>query len=222
MPCSATPSSGLVKLRVSALALAAVLGATFGANSFAAGVNISDAYTRISAGETVVAPFTVLSTATLGSYQGPVEIEVSGTGFSLGPTINDAFYFANGSPTSGFYMLNIGYTGAPIFGGQTGRAANNFINFIDGVGAVAPGTRPAFAADHIYKFVVTVPPVNVGPLSFGVSDGNFADNGGAFTVKVWQLQAEPAASSPVPEPTSAALVLLALASAAAVRRSHAN
>jgi hypothetical protein len=185
--------------------------------SHAAGVTIAEHYTRTSAGETVFAPFTVLATATVGSYAGPVELEVSGTGFSLGPTINDAFYFDGGAATSGFYMLNIGYTGAPILGSQTGRAANNFITFIDDVGPVALGSRPAYAPDHMYRIVVDVPVANVGPVSFGVSDGNFGDNGGAFTVKVWQLRSGLSTGGNVPEPTSAVLVALGLAAVAVGR-----
>jgi hypothetical protein len=171
-------------------------------------------YTRISAGETIVAPFTSPSTSTLGSYGGPVELLVSGMGYSLGSVLNDAFYFDGGGFTSGYYMLNIGWDMANLVPLVSGRTAPNFISFIEDVGAVPYGTRPAYAADHVYHFVIDTP-LAASALQFGVSDGNFGDNGGAYTVQVWQLQA-----GAVPEPASWALMLMgaALTATAGARR----
>ena len=170
-----------------------------------ANTRIADHYTRISTGETVTAPFTAPSTATQLTYGGPVEVLVSGVGNSLGPSLNDAFYYVGGVQTGGFYLLNIGWNGAdlkPSIGDP--RNADKVIRFIDGVGAVAAGARPAYAADHTYRFVIDVPQ-DAGLLQFGVSDGNYADNGGAYTLQLWQLQA-----GVVPEPAAAGLLLAGL------------
>lgn len=170
-----------------------------------ANTRIADNYTRISAGETLTAPFTAPSTTTQLTYGGPVEVQVSGLGYSLGSIQNDAFYFDGGGQTGGFYRLNIGWNGADLqpFIGEP-RNADQVIRFIDGVGAVAAGTRPAYAADHTYRFVIEVPH-DAGRLQFGVADGNFADNGGAYTLQLWQLQA-----GVVPEPAAAGLLLAGL------------
>lgn len=170
-----------------------------------ADTRIADHYTRTGTGESLTAPFIAPSTATTQTYAGSVEVLVSGTGFSLGNNLNDAFYYVGGGNPGGFYLLNIGWTGAnlvPSVGDP--RNAANFIRFIDGVGAVPAGTRPAYAADHTYRFVIEVPQ-DAGRLQFGVSDGNFADNGGAYNLQLWQLQA-----GVVPEPAAAGLLLAGL------------
>ena len=189
--------------RSAALTVALLLIAASGASQ--ASDSISGNYTRISPGETVLAPFTASSTPSLQTYAGPVEVQVSGLGYSLGSRVNDAFYFDGGEPTLGFYLLNVGWDGAnlvPSVGSS--RNAANFITFIDGLGAVAAGTRPAYSASHVYRFVIDVP-TNAGALQFGVSDGNFADNGGEYTLQLWQLQA-----GVVPEPAAAGLLLAGL------------
>lgn len=181
-----------------AMLAAATMAPAFASNSIASN------YARTGATDSLVAPFNVISTATLGAYAGPVEVLVSGTGFSQGNLRNDAFYSASGVAAVGFYMLSIGWDGAPLLAGSSSRAANNFISFIDNVGPVPLGSRPAYAPNNTYRFVIDVPPT-AGALRFGVSDGNFSDNGGAYNVQVWQLQA-----GVVPEPGSVALMLAGL------------
>jgi hypothetical protein len=168
-----------------------------------ASVLIGDNYTRTGTSESLSAPFTSVATATANTYSGFVEVIVSGTGASLFSQINDAFYgVPGGSPyDSQYYQLNVGWTSAPLTGavGEP-RNINNFIVFIEGTGAVTPTATPAYATanDHRYHFVVDTGLVSAEHLQFGVSDGNFGDNFGAYLVDVFQLAsgvaiAEPAA-----------------------------
>ncbi len=196
--------------------LPALLAATLSVSAHAA-TSIAEVYSRAGASEVLSVPFTNPGVATVHDYSGAVEVVVSGTGFSAGPAINDAFY---GVPSGVFYndqyyQLNLGWTGAGLvpFAGEA-RNANNFITFIEGVGAVTPTATPAYRPDHVYRFVVQVP-LAAGPLQFGVSDGNFSDNGGEYRIEVYQLQA-------VPEPETYAMMLAGLgALAAAARRRRA-
>ncbi len=175
-----------------------------------AGSFIKDNFTRTGLSESITAPFRSPSTSTVNEYGGLVEIVVSGTGFSLAQDINDAFYgVPSGNPLdSQFYQLNIGYDGQPLFPfvGES-RNINNFITFIDGIGFVNSPATPPYAVDNIYNFVVSLPS-DAGSLRFGVSDGNFSDNGGQYNIDVYQLEAKQPTES-VPEPSSV-ISLLAL------------
>ncbi|WP_310496897.1 PEPxxWA-CTERM sorting domain-containing protein, partial [Sandarakinorhabdus sp.] len=120
----------------------------------------------------------------VGLYSGVVTLRVSGTGFSLGSRINDAFYdVANQTLNTGYYAL--GFDTVPLAAFNPSRNVQNFL-----VGSV-----PAFNPANIYTFKI-----NVGPtpstLYFGVMDGQFADNGGRFDISI-----------AVPEPQSWALMI---------------
>ncbi|MBW4456914.1 MAG: PEP-CTERM sorting domain-containing protein [Nostoc indistinguendum CM1-VF10] len=187
---------------------AAVVSVGANINPAAASNLITDNYERTGVGESIVVPFSTPSLSSVNTYAGLLEVLVSGTGFSAGSAINDAFYgVPSGVPyDSQYYQLNIGSQGQPLFplAGES-RNINNFITFIDGVGAVAPGTTPAYNPSHIYKFVVNLPS-NFGLVSFGVSDGIFNDNGGQYNIEIHQLSPKS-----VPEPgTVAALALVGL------------
>lgn len=131
-----------------------------------------------------------------GLYFGNVLLEVVGTGQSLGPTFNDAFYlYADGAGNpiapvvdGSFYQLTFGTV--PLVAVTPSQNAANFI-----VGSV-----PAYDPAHNYSFVLNTGLVAPGALHFGVGDGNFGDNSGAYRVTITQLQA-------VPEPGSIALVV---------------
>lgn len=178
---------------------------------------IADNYLRLSPGEAVNAPFiSTAGAATMGSYSGLVEIVVMGTGFSYGLNENDAFYCTLAAdercPAPGvildpqYYQLNIGMTGLPFSGGEANNI-DQFIVFIENVGPVGPGTLPAYdSVEHIYHFVVNLPIALPSVLSFGVSDGIYADNGGSYDISVFQL-----APKMVPEPGSLWLALVGLA-----------
>lgn len=167
-------------------------------------ISVSANFTRTGAGESLTALHSIAGgTPTVGTYGGLTEILVSGTGNANGATVADAFYNLNGTPVGGFYGMNIGYTGLPFAGG----AANNIqarMDFIETVGAVAPGTIPPYRVGHDYRFVVNLP-TNAGILRFGTSDGNYGDNGGAFNVQVFPVIRGAVA---VPESSTLALCVL--------------
>jgi hypothetical protein len=169
---------------------------------------ISDHFTRISGPEDIIAPFTdsngVASTA---SYSGSVEVLVSGTGFSLFSIINDAFYFNDGTQSGdGYYRLGIGTSAEPLAPFNSSRGAARLISFINGVGFVPANTMPAHDnVNHTYNFVIDLGALTT-PLSFGVLNGNFSDNGGAYNVRLWQLEA--GAGNAVPEPATWAMLIV--------------
>ena len=66
---------------------------------------------------------------------------------------------------------------------------------------MSAGTAPAYDVSHTYHFVVNTPAL-ASALQFGVSDGNFRDNGGEYRIEVYQLSV-----GAVPEPTTYALML---------------
>lgn len=144
------------------------------------------------AAETVTAAF---SPATGGqsvdSYYGLVNLTVTGTGFSNGNVLNDAFYSLSpaGTRDASYYQLAFGTS--PLMAFNTASAAANFI-----VGGV-----PAYNAAHTYTFTLNTGLAATAPgkLYFGVTDGNYADNGGAFQIQLSQA---------VPEPTTWAMMLM--------------
>ena len=176
-------------------------------------VTIESAFTRVSAVETLAAPFTVVRAVTDRNYSGFVEVNVAGSGYSAGAAFNDAFY-PNGN---GYYQLGIGWRDAPLVGGQASYFASRLIRFIDGVGAVAANTLPAPAVgpDYRYRFVIDLGALAPQPLHFGVLDGNYADNGGAFRLALYQLRA----GGSVPEPANWAMLIAGFGlTGAAMRR----
>lgn len=146
------------------------------------------AYARTGTSEQTYVQFVSPSISTIEKYSKYVEIDVSGTGWSSGANINDAFYgVPSGIPNSPYYQLNIGWDNAPLtpFVGES-RNIDNYIAFIEGIGPVIPPARPQYSLDNHYHFVVAVPETATH-LQFGVSDGNFSDNGGAYHIQVWQV-----------------------------------
>ncbi|WP_338844880.1 PEP-CTERM sorting domain-containing protein [Massilia sp. W12] len=178
----------------------------------AATYDISSNFIRSGVSESLTSLFINPSTATVHQYSGLVEIIVSGTGWSAGRELNDAFHgVPRGTPyDSQWYQLNLGWNGADLapYSGEA-RNISNYINFIDGVGAVNGGI-PAFRTDHRYHFVVNVPQ-NAGRLQFGVSDGIFADNGGQYNIQAFKVTA-------IPEAGAYAMLLSGLAALALLSR----
>jgi hypothetical protein len=147
---------------------------------------------------------------------------VSGTGYSLWSNINDAFHgVPGGSPLdSQYYQLNLGWTSAPLVP-LSGEARNitNFIMFVEGVGSVSPGYTPAYeSVTHTYHFVVDTGLWSAQQLQFGVSDGNFGDNGGAYDITVWQLEKGGSSVPEYPAPYTAIGLAFVLALARWRRR----
>ena len=76
-----------------------------------------------------------------------------------------------------------------------------------------PGGVPVFNSDHVYTFVLDTGSSTASHLHFGVGDGNFSDNAGAYNISITQLG--------VPEPASWALMLIGVGGmGAALRRSR--
>ena len=199
--------------------ISAVAVCALAAPAFAATPTISDAYTRVSAAENLHAPFTApIGAQSVGAYSGFVEVNVSGSGHSLGSKFNEAFYpYGNG-----FYSLGIGWVDAPLGAYQPNMYASRLITFIEGVGPVAPKTLPPPnpAAPYSYRFVIDLGALTPQALQFGVLDGSYGDNGGAFDITLYQLRE--GAESGVPEPGVWGLMILGFGLAGAnLRRTRA-
>ncbi len=148
---------------------------------------------------------------TTNLYTGLVEISVTGTGQSLGSCFNDAFYVFSGcgSPFSTtFYQLTADNVALVPF--NPAQEIKRFIVFdvLANLEVAPGGYLPAYRADHSYRFVLDTSLLGVAlgatsPLHFGVSDGAFNDNSGAYAIQVTQLSAQ------VPEPGSLGLCLAA-------------
>lgn len=140
-----------------------------------------------SAAETLTAVFTMPDGGvTTGLYSGIVSVRVSGTGFSLGNQINDAFYLISG-PThdASFYQLTFGTSTLVAL-----NPAQNAVNFV-------VGGLPAYSPTNVYTFLLNTGSAVPTLLHFGVGDGNFADNGGAFEITI----------SAIPEPATWTLMI---------------
>ncbi len=126
------------------------------------------------AAETITVPFTTPDGGvTSGLYAGTVRVTVSGTGFSLGSQINDAFYLvASATHDPDYYQLT--FDTVPLVPFEPARDAYHFI----------PTGLPAYDPTHVYSFLLDTGVTTPSALHFGVSDGAFGDNGGAYTVTV--------------------------------------
>jgi hypothetical protein len=137
---------------------------------------------------------------TTGLYDGYVEITVSGTGMSEGSGINDAFYVLTGGPVANpqYYQLTFGTT--TLVGLDPAQDIKNDIvyDLIAGTAVTAPYV-PAYEADNTYSFIIDTGAASLTNLHFGVGDGNFSDNSGAYQIAVTQLEA-------IPEPASVLLL----------------
>lgn len=142
------------------------------------------------AAETLLVPFTQPDGAVTSQlYSGLVHITVSGTGTSLENTPNDAFYLLPSGTLrpgeNGYYQLAFGTSVLQAL--NEGNAAYNFI----------PTGRPAFNASNTYSFILDTGLTVPGQLHFGVTDGKFSDNTGAFSLTI----------AAVPEPATWAMML---------------
>lgn len=165
--------------------------------------------------ETLVADFVASSGAlTLNDYQGYVLLNIRGSGFSLGPRMNDAFHLYTGGPVESpgsFYQLVVTRSGSVELGGDAGAndSARRFIVYdLDAGMAVSAPHVPAYRSDHRYQVVINSALLSGTSqrLRFGVSDGFYGDNGGRFEIDITPLGVQ----TPVPEPASAWLLLAGL------------
>jgi hypothetical protein len=121
---------------------------------------------------------------TVGTFKGYVLLHVTGVGQSYSTEFNDAFYLYTGpffgpkpqnGHDGGFYQLTFG-TNTLV----ERSFASNAKNFL--VGSVPP-YNPA----HEYTVILDTKTTNPARLHFGVSDGGYHDNTGAYTIQVTQL-----------------------------------
>ncbi len=133
--------------------------------------------------ETITVPFTSSGGVwTSGSYGGDVEITVSGTGWSLGPCLNDAFYVFSGC-------------GSPYYDSSWYHLRINGDHPANQVGL------PAYDSSHVYTFTYTLP-ASPSQVRFWVSDGNFNDNGGSYTITIGPANDPPVAEAGGPYATA--------------------
>jgi hypothetical protein len=119
---------------------------------------------------------------TVNAYRGYVLLRVTGVGQAYGSAYNDAFYLFT-SPFSpprnghdgGFYQLTFGTS--PLPARSLGSNAGNFL----------VGPLPAYNPAHDYTVLLDTRLWSPGPLHFGVSDGGYSDNTGAYVITVTQL-----------------------------------
>lgn len=155
------------------------------------------------------------------NYSGYVLLSVSGFGNSAGPFLNDAFYvFSGGTPSyQSNYKLVVTRGTTVAYGGPGGadNAANHIVFDVDAGVETSPAYVPAYRADHIYNFVLNSATLtgSATQLRFGVNDGAYGDNGGAYAITVTQLVAD---DGTVPVPASGLLALAALGALGATRR----
>ncbi len=212
-------------MRKCRIALASFFLSTAAAGTAMANLTIGgNPYGTVGTTESLTATFTQADGGvTTGSYFGLVQITVSGIGESLGTRLNDAFYVytdAAHTPTAPFndasyYQLAfdtsalIGTIAVPTNPALDARA--HIVFDIDDGTEVTPTYVPTYRADHTYSFVIDTGTLAATNLHFGVSNGNFGDNFGAYDIEITQLET-------VPVPAAALLAMVGLGSVAVIRR----
>jgi hypothetical protein len=164
-------------------------------------------YVPSSPPETLTAVFTTpTGGVTTNLYSGYVLVKVSGSGHSRGAQLNDAFYVYTPGPSPyhdpTYYQLT--FSPSPLVPLNFFQLARHRIVY-DVTAGLETGVDyvPPYHSAHIYRIVLDSELLVAGQLYFGVSDGNFNDNGGAFNISVTQLTS----SQSVPEEGTMALLL---------------
>jgi hypothetical protein len=167
--------------------------------------------------EAMTAPFWSVSSGSAGTYSGLVQLTVSGYGAASGPEVNDTFY--GFGPWRGWITSAGWFDGSPVFqlaantvplisfwsGGGHAAAVYRIVYDLDAGIEVSPNPTPGaggdwstyvptYRGDHTYHFVIDLRTSTPSPIYFGVIDGGFGDNWGAYNIQITQLA--PANQSP--------------------------
>ena len=182
-----------------AVVLAAVLA--MGSSAYATIIIAGNTYVDSGLTESIYIPFSTpdaaISTQTYSDY---VRIKVTGTGQSDGTCWNDAFWVytdPSGAPVttpgngSGGYQLNCDTTTLLPSIPFTQNAAQRIYYDVDnGLEPSGQPYYPPYQASHEYNFVLNVGSIP-SKLHFGVCDGIFGDNSGAYNIEATQMIPEP-------------------------------
>ena len=149
--------------------------------------------------ETLRVPFDTTFVSTTEKYKGLLFVSISGNGESIATNQNDAFYIfenAQGNQITPynhqrFYQLSVGTDSLvnwnPLLT-KPNTAIKDFIVFdVDASEIVQGPYVPEYQEDHEYNFVIDLNNEEPEFLSFGVSDGWFADNSGNYKIAIIQL-----------------------------------
>jgi hypothetical protein len=131
-------------------------------------------------------------------YSGIVRVTVSGIGQSLAAEMNDAFYKYDPLPVehnANYYQL--------AFDTTTLTAHDKYKD----AAASIVGALPTYDPSHVYTFLLDTGTTTPSKLHFGVVDGLFSDNTGAYDITI-----------AVPEPATWALMLGGFAVVGAAQR----
>jgi len=184
-------------LLFAALCLPASHAITIGGNNYVAS-GPTDALTSVFTAPT--------GGVTTNHYSALVQVSVSGSGTSLSAFLNDAFWRYTGvaSPSHEPLYYQLAFSTSSLMPFDPSQDAKNFVVYDIAAGAeVTAPYVPSYSANHTYSFVLNTGLALPGPLYFGVSDGNFSDNSGAYTISVTQL----VANNAVPDHGATALLL---------------
>jgi len=171
-------------------------------------------YERSGPGETITATFTTPDGGvTTGLYSGYVELSVSGTGQSYSDSLKDAFYRyteiggAPIPPENWAQTIQLALNTQTLQSFEPQYDAKHFVVYdLHANIEVSPPHAPAYQANHVYDFVIDIGNITPSQIHFGVSDGYFTDNTGAYTITANQLV-------PVPVPGAVLLGILGLSAA---------
>lgn len=153
--------------------------------------------------ESVTASFTSpTGGTTTNKYSGYVLLTVSGTGASNGGALNDALYLIGPPQTRDPAYFQLAVDSADLTANEPLADVVYSIAYDVDANAEVRGQPylPNYRPDHTYQMIIdTTLLISHGSvaaaLRFGVSDANFADNSGMFSITVTQLNAQSAGTA---------------------------